>query len=146
MTSDREKFFLDTNIFVYTFESKSSSKRVLAQDLVSGALDTRRGVISYQVIQEFLNVATRKFVKPMKVPEAELYLARVLMPLCEVFPDSSLYSQALSISSETGFSFYDSLIVASAITSECEILWTEDLQDGRRIRGVELRNPFRSRH
>ena len=146
MTPGREKFFLDTNIFVYTFESKSPSKRVLAQDLVSGALDTRRGVISYQVVQEFLNVATRKFTKPMKVAEAELYLARILMPLCEVFPDSSLYSQALSISSETGFSFYDSLIVASAIASECEILWTEDLQDGQRVRGVEVRNPFRSRH
>ena len=146
MISVREKFFLDTNIFVYTFESKSPSKRVLAQDLVSGALDTRRGVISYQVVQEFLNVATRKFTKPMKVAEAELYLARILMPLCEVFPDSSLYSQALSISSETGFSFYDSLIVASAIASECEILWTEDLQDGQRVRGVEVRNPFRSRH
>jgi predicted nucleic acid-binding protein len=145
MTVDKEKFFLDTNIFVYTFESRSSSKRVLAQDLVSGALDTRRGVISYQVVQEFLNVATRKFAKPMKVPEAELYLARILMPLCEVFPDSSLYSRALSISSETGFSFYDSSIVASAIVGECAILWTEDLQDGRRIRGVEIRNPFRSR-
>jgi predicted nucleic acid-binding protein len=145
MTVGREKFFLDTNIFVYTFESRSSSKRVRAQDLVSSALDTRRGVISYQVVQEFLNVATRKFAKPMKVPEAELYLARVLMPLCEVFPDSSLYSQALSISSETGFSFYDSLIVASAIASECTILWTEDLQHGQRIRGVEIRNPIRSR-
>src|SRR5260370_27949318 len=141
MTSDREKFFLDTNIFVYAFESRSPSKRVLAQDLVSGAVDTRRGVISYQVVQEFLNVATRKFTKPMKVPEAELYLARVLMPLCEVFPDSALYSQALSISSETGFSFYDSLIVASAITSGCAILWSEDLQDGRRIRRVYLLNP-----
>lgn len=64
------------------------------------------------------------------------------MPLCEVFPDPSLYSQALSISSETGFSFYDSLIVASAIAGECAILWTEDLQHGRRIRGVEIRNPF----
>jgi len=145
MTVSREKFFLDTNIFVYTFESRSPSKRALARDLVSGALDTRRGVISYQIVQEFLNVATRKFTKPMKVPEAELYLARVLMPLCEVFPDSSLYSQALSISSETGFSFYDSLIVASAIASECAILWTEDLQHGQRIRGVEIRNPFRSK-
>src|SRR5260370_39094484 len=134
MTSDREKFFLDTNIFVYTFESKSPSKRVLAQDLVSGALDTRRGVISYQVVQEFLSVATRKFAKPMKVPEAELYLARILMPLCEVFPDSSLYSQALSISSETGFSFYDSLIVVSAIASACAHLVTDECQDGQRIR------------
>src|SRR5579864_5482775 len=111
----REKFFLDTNIFVYTFDSRSPSKRTRASGLVAQALETRRGVISYQVVQEFLNVATRKFVKPLKVPEAQLYLARILMPLCEVFPDSALYLQALSILSETQLSFYDSLLVSSAI-------------------------------
>jgi predicted nucleic acid-binding protein len=78
----------------------------------------------------------------MQAAEAQLYLARILMPLCEVFPDSSLYSQALSICGETQFSFYDALIVASAITGDCRILWTEDLQHGRRIRNVEIRNPF----
>ena len=139
----RERFFLDTNIFVYTFDQHSKAKRDQASRLVAEALDSRRGIISYQVVQEFLNVATRKFTSPLPVTEAQLYLARVLMPLCEVFPDSTLYSEALSISSEAGLSFYDSLIIASAITGRCETLWTEDLQDGRRIRGIEIRNPFR---
>jgi predicted nucleic acid-binding protein len=78
----------------------------------------------------------------MLAAEAQLYLARVLMPLCEVFPDAALYSQALSISSEAHLSFYDALIVSSAIMGGCRILWTEDIQHKLRIRGVEIRNPF----
>jgi predicted nucleic acid-binding protein len=137
-----ERFFLDTNIFVYTFDRRSPLKRTRASDLVARALDTRLGVISYQVIQEFLSVATRRFAKPMLAPEAQLYLARILMPLCEVFPNYSLYSEALSICGETQLSFYDALIVSSAIAGQCGILWTEDLQHKQRIRSVEIRNPF----
>jgi predicted nucleic acid-binding protein len=138
------KFFLDTNIFVYTFEERPSAKRDRARQLVAQALETRLGSISYQVVQEFLNVATRKFAKPLSVSDAQLYLARILMPLCEVFPDAALYSQALSISGEMGIGFYDALIVSSAIGASAAILWSEDLQHGRRIRELEIRNPFRA--
>jgi predicted nucleic acid-binding protein len=138
------KFFLDTNIFVYTFEERPSAKRDRARQLVAQALETRLGVISYQVVQEFLNVATRKFAKPMSVSDAQLYLARILAPLCEVFPDAALYSQALSISGEMGIGFYDALIVSSAIGASAAILWSEDLQHGRRIRSLEIRDPFRT--
>jgi predicted nucleic acid-binding protein len=137
------KFFLDTNIFVYTFEDRPGAKRDRARQLVAQALETRLGIISYQVVQEFLNVATRKFAKPMSVSDAQLYLARILAPLCEVFPDAALYSQALSISGEVGIGFYDALIVSSAISASAAILWSEDLQHGRRIRSLEIRNPFR---
>jgi predicted nucleic acid-binding protein len=137
------KFFLDTNIFVYTFEERQSAKRDRARQLVAQALETRLGIISYQVVQEFLHVATRKFAKPLPVSDAQLYLARILMPLCEVFPDAALYSQALSISGEMGIGFYDALIVSSAIGAGATILWSEDMQHGRQIRGLEIRDPFR---
>ena len=140
----RQKEFLDTNIFVYTFDDAASAKRAKARAIVTQALDDRLGVISYQVAQEFLNVATRKFAQPMLPSEAQRYLTRVLMPLCEVFPDSSLYSLALSISAEAGISFYHALIVASATAAGCGRLLTEDLQHGRRIGGVEIQNPFRA--
>jgi predicted nucleic acid-binding protein len=138
------RFFLDTNILVYTFEERASAKRARARQLVTEALETRRGIISCQVVQEFLNVATRKFKNPMSVSDAQLYLARILMPLCEVFPDAALYSQALSISGEMGIGFYDALIVSSAIGAGAAILWSEDLQHGRRIRSLEIRDPFRA--
>jgi len=136
------RFFLDTNIFIYSFDSRSGSKQKRASELVDTALTTHRGVISYQVVQEFLNVATRKFAEALTAGEARVYLERVLMPLCEVFPDGRLFSQALSISSEMRISFYDALIISSAMFGGCRILWTEDLQHGRRVGDLEIRNPF----
>jgi len=134
--------FLDTNILVYPFDARAAAKREEARRLTGWALATHEGVISTQVVQEFLNVALRKFPQPMSQAEAQLYLSQVLMPLCEVFPDASLYSNALSIADETGWGFYDALIVSSAQASGCRVLLTEDLQHGRTVRGVELRNPF----
>ncbi len=137
-----DRFFLDTNVLVYTFDSSAPRKQKIARSLVAGALKERSGIISYQVVQEFLSVALRKFNPPMSSLEAQSYLRRVLIPLCEVFPDSSLYSDALSIASKTGWTFYDSLIVASAAMGKCSALLSEDLQPGRIIQGAEIRNPF----
>jgi predicted nucleic acid-binding protein len=137
-----ERFFLDTNIFVYTFDAKAPRKQKIARDLVARALKERNGMISYQVVQEFLNVALRKFIPPMSALEAQSYLGRVLMSLCEVFPDSELYSDAISIGSKTGWTLYDSLILASAAKGKCQVLFSEELQSGRIVNGVEIRNPF----
>lgn len=142
MSNTAARFFLDTNILIYSFDNNSRAKQKCASDLVDSALTTHRGVISYQVVQEFLNVATRKFAGVLSPGEAQLYLERVLMPLCHVFPDARLYSHALSISSEMRISFYDALIVGSALAADCRILWTEDLQHGRRIGDLEIHDPF----
>jgi predicted nucleic acid-binding protein len=137
------KSFLDTNIFVYTFDTAAPGKRATAQDLIAQALEDRSAAISYQVVQEFLNVATRKFARPMPIQEAEDYLGRVLMPLCEIFPSAALYAQALAISASAKVAFYDALIVSSALLAGCVILFSEDLQHGRRIGELQVRNPFR---
>jgi predicted nucleic acid-binding protein len=142
MNRNRAKRFLDTNIFVYTFDQGAKRKSALAQKIVAESLANRLGVISYQVVQEFLNAATRKFAAPMRPPEAQMYLSQVLMPLCEIYPDASLYSHALTIAAKTGLSFYDSLIVSSAAAARCTLLLSEDLQHGRRIGDVEILNPF----
>lgn len=138
--SDRS--FLDTNVLVYCFLDSDKDKRAEARKLVRSALDNHDGVISYQVVQEFLNVATKKPQRHLTQAEAQLFLTEVLAPLCEVFPDANLYSTALSIADETGWSFYDSLVMSSALAAGCRKLLTEDLQDGRKVRGVEIRNPF----
>ena len=134
--------FLDTNVLVYCFIDGESKKRTKARGLVRAALSTHSAIISYQVVQEFLNVAIRRPQQHMNQAEAQAYLSKVLMPLCEVFPDPSLYSTALSIAGETNWSFYDCLIVSSALAGGCDTLFTEDLQDGRVIRDLTVRNPF----
>jgi len=136
------KFFLDTNILVYTFDTTAPAKQQIARQLVSTALSSQQGIISYQVVQEFLNVAKRKFSPPLTSPDANIYLDKVLTPLCELFPCMNYYSKALEISERWRFSFYDSLIITASLETECEILYTEDLQHGQKIHGLTIMNPF----
>ena len=139
----RGRFFLDTNIFVYTFDRASKSKRDKARNLVREALERGEGNISTQVIQEFLNVALTRFESPLSVPDARQFVASILLPLCSVYPDAELYADALSVYQSGGFSFYDSLIVAGAKRCGAKTLYSEDLQDGRVMDGLTVVNPFR---
>ncbi len=136
------EFFLDTNVFVYTFDASAPAKRSRARELVRDALETGDGVISWQVAQEFLNLALHRFERPLTPREAAEYLDEVLAPLCHVFPSQELLRDALAIHTESGFRFYDSLIVAGASASGARTLYTEDLQSGRELRGLRITNPF----
>ena len=136
-------FFLDTNVFAYSFDSVNPQKQSIALALVHHALQTQRGVISTQVIQEFLNLALRKFPQPFSPTEARTYLHAVLLPLCSHFPSSSFYERAILLQVETGYAWYDALIVAAALELGCSSLFSEDLQHGRVIQGMVIRNPFR---
>jgi predicted nucleic acid-binding protein len=135
-------FFLDANILVYSFDHNSPEKQRTARRLIQAALSTQRGIISTQVVQEFLNVALRRFARPMTSSEAREYLRAVLVPLCQHYPSTAFYDRALLLREETGFSFYDSLVVAAALESGCSTLLSEDLQHGRNVQGLALVNPF----
>jgi predicted nucleic acid-binding protein len=138
----RGRFFLDTNVLVYSFDPESADKQHRAQTLIHEALRSQRGVISTQVVQEFLSLALRKFARPMSVTEARDYLRSALAPLCQHFPTISFYDRALLIQEETGFSFYEALIMAAAVEAGCSTLLSEDLQHGRTVQGVTIVNPF----
>lgn len=140
-----DKYFVDTNILIYSFDRANPSKRKIALDLISQALEKGTGLISYQVIQEFLNVATRKFAVPLSFEDAQRYLNVVLEPICEVFSSLELFHQALEISDQWRFAFYDALIVAAALQAECRVLYSEDMQDSQTIKGLTIRNPFQTR-
>ena len=138
------KYFLDTNIIVYSFDASQPDKQSRAQELIGAGLQSGEGVISTQVVQEFLNVATRKFASPLKIEDCKAYLKMVLGPLCHVYPDQALYETSLDIQQETGYSFYDAIIVAGALRGGCEILYSEDLKSGQQVRGLKIVNPFGS--
>jgi predicted nucleic acid-binding protein len=135
-------FFLDTNILVYTFDDTALEKRQIAQQLVHDALSTRQGIVSTQIVQEFLNVALHKFKRPMTVSDAQEYLNTVLLPLCHHYPSVAFYERALLIRAETGYSFYDALVVMAALEAGCTVLLSEDMQAGRTIQGLTILNPF----
>ena len=132
-----DKYFLDTNIIVYSFESKEPEKQSIARTLIQDAL-SGVGCISYQVIQEFFNVATRKFETPLSFQDCNLYLRDALAPLCEIFPSIEFYSQALRIKEQCQFSLYDSLIVTAALQADCRTLYSEDMQHGQIINQLTI--------
>ena len=136
------RFFLDTNVFVYEFDSRAPAKAAQASALIRTALRTKRGVVSYQVIQEFFNVAFKSFWKPLPVDDAENYLRTIFMPLLAVHSSARLYVEAIRIRDSHRLSWYDSLIVSAALDADCEILYSEDLQDGRKLEGLTIQNPF----
>jgi predicted nucleic acid-binding protein len=136
------RFFLDTNIFAYTFDAKAPAKAKKAAQLIRRAADTGGGIVSYQVVQEFFNVALRRFSHPMNVAEAEQYLITVLRPLLAINSSPALYVEALRIAGTLRISWYDSLIVAAALEGKCDTLYSEDLQHGREIEGLRIENPF----
>lgn len=136
------KFFLDTNIFVYCFDDHDTEKKARALSLIGEALQSGKGIISWQVVQEFLNVSTKKFISPLKAVDAKSYLQKVLFPLCAVFPNLNIYQNTIEIQEKTGYSFYDSMIVASALSQDCSILYSEDLHNGMKIDDLQVINPF----
>jgi predicted nucleic acid-binding protein len=136
------KFFLDTNIFVYVFDTTAPAKARKAARLVRDAVDTGKGIVSYQVVQEFFNVAFRRFAQPMSAAEAEQYLITVFRPLLAIHSSPALYVEALRIAGKHRLAWYDSIIVASALEGQCEALYSEDFQHGREIDGLRIENPF----
>jgi predicted nucleic acid-binding protein len=134
--------FVDTNILLYAYDPAAGEKHEAASALVDRLWRERRGAISVQVLQEFYVNATRKITKTIAAEIAvdtlkSLARWRVHSPL----PDDVI--AAATLSSRHQLSFWDAMIVRSAAELRCDTLWTEDLNDGQVIEGVQLSNPFR---
>ncbi len=137
--------FLDTNVIVYLFDETAPDKSAKARLIVEAALDNGSGVVSFQVVQESLNVLTRKLRVVARSADARDFLKETLQPLWKVQPSASLYARALDLKDRLGLAFHDGLIVAAALEAGCARLLTEDLLDGQRIDGLRIENPFRVR-
>lgn len=126
--------FFDTNIVVYAFLSdprQERARRVLAEG----------GVISVQVLNEFVSVSRKKHGRSWD--EIDVGLGTLRAQVDAVAPiTADTHKAAVALAREHGFGFYDALIVASALEAGCDTLFTEDMQHGRTIRALVIRNPF----
>jgi predicted nucleic acid-binding protein len=134
--------FLDSNVLLYQFDRKALQKQSVAREIIASALTTRSAIISFQGVQETLNVLTRKLPVPMAELDVQDVLNNMLIPLMRVMPSAALYTDALRIAQRFKFSFYDALIVAAAQSAGCKRLLTEDMQHGEVIDGLRIVNPF----
>ena len=136
--------FFDSNVLVYQLDDSHPDKRDIAQDLIDRAFAENDTAISFQVVQESLNVVTQKWRNPVSSDKAERFLRETLMPLCEVYPHEGLYLEGLAIKSRYKYRFYDSLIIAAALELGCQTLYSEDMQDGQVIEEtLTIVNPFK---
>ena len=136
------RVFFDTNIVVYCFDTLEPRKQTRAKDLLAHALTNQLGVVSYQVIQEFCNVATK--ARRLQLPQERIlaYVNLVLQPMNQFGSSPALIESALKLRSEHGFSFYDSLIIASATQAKCQMLYSEDMQHMQQVGNLQIVNPF----
>ena len=100
------EFFIDTNVFIYHLDTTDRAKHATAELIVRDALAEGNACISYQVVQECLNVALRKAEVALPLDAARSYLDTVLAPLMQVPASEALYHRALDVqapSDETVF-------------------------------------------
>ena len=134
------KVFLDTNIIVYSLDQSDAGKRKKCRHLIRSLTGKNIGVISTQVMQEFYVASTVKLgADPLLVKD----ILRSLEWIETVLVSPLLIKEAIDCSLTNRLSFWDALIIVSAESAHCEILWTEDLNHGQVIRGVRIINPLR---
>jgi predicted nucleic acid-binding protein len=128
------KAFFDTNILVYT--ATLDKKKPLAIKCLGLG-----GIVSIQVLNEFVHVARRKLRHDW--PQIERALGLFRASLDDVVPLTlNTHSNAVVVARDHSLAFYDALIVASAIEASCDTLFSEDLQHGRQFGGLVIVNPF----
>jgi predicted nucleic acid-binding protein len=132
-----DKAFFDSNVLIYAMGS-GDSRRERAQRLVA-----QGGVISVQVLNEFVAVARRKMRMPWEGLIVALDAVRILFP-SPVSITLNTHEVALKIAQQYGLGIYDAQIAASALEANCSTLYSEDMQDGQVVDNLlTIRNPFR---
>lgn len=131
--------FLDTNVLLYADDLDAGERRDVARALLGDAIRTRSAVVSTQVLQEYFVSATRKLGVDVVVARRKVEL---LATLEVVRIETAMIVEAIDLTRLHAISFWDALIVRSAVAAGCRRLVTEDLQDGWTVDGVTVSNPF----
>jgi predicted nucleic acid-binding protein len=138
MQDNRNKVFIDSNIIIYGYSNSEEEKRQIARKMI----ENNHTVISTQVLQEVSNTLTRKY--KLDYSSVKETLRECIHANNEVHTNRpQTVFKACDIAKQYQFSFYDSLIIAAALESDCEILYSEDLQNNQIIDGVlTIIDPF----
>ena len=135
------KIFIDTNILIYAHDLDAGGKNEISADLMLNLWENRMGIISTQVLQELFVNITQKIPKPLNVKSAK-EIINDLLKWEVVINDGESIVKAIEIQLRYKYSFWDSLILEAAISSETTVLLSEDFSDGQIVEGVKIKNPF----
>ena len=130
-----ERVCLDTNVLIYAFSSCEKTQQ--AKEIIASA-----DVLSVQALNEFTHVAYRKLGMSWGEITESLDLIRKLCP--NVVPIGiDIHEHGLALADRFKLSFFDALMIAAALSAECDLLYSEDMQHGLLIDGrLRITNPF----
>ena len=133
--------FVDTNVLLYAI-SRDEGERDKAQR-ANDILDRGDLGLSVQVLQEFYVQATRSGrVDPLAHEQAVLLVESFLrFPTADLTPP--IMRAAFDTRDRFEISYWDAAIIEAARALECEVVLSEDLNDGQDYAGVHVENPFR---
>ena len=131
--------FLDTNILLYSDDSFDARKNRIAVDLLVDLRLAHAGVISTQVLQEYIVNAVGKLNLDVMVVRRRMEL---FAKFDIVIPSVEMILAAIDLQRLNSLSFWDAMIVQAARVSGCEILLSEDMQHGQTLAGLRIVNPF----
>jgi predicted nucleic acid-binding protein len=135
----KERRFLDSKLLIYTDDHDAPTKQTKALELFGELRTTNQGVISTQVLQEYFVVVTRKLAVPPEIARRKMQLFANLN-LIQI--DLNIILAAIDLHRLHSLSFWNALIIRSALSGGCSSLLTEDLQHGQHIEGLKIINPF----
>jgi predicted nucleic acid-binding protein len=135
-----DRTFVDSNVLIYAHDSEAGIKHRIANSILRELWEQRLGILSVQVLQEFYVNVTRKIAKPIPKNKARLYVDSYLGWCSET--TTAEITAAFRIEDEARISFWDALIVASAIKRGASRILSEGLNAGQRIAGIVIENPF----
>ena len=135
--------FVDTNVLVYALAADDRKRSPVAQELLRELMTTQTLHTSTQVLQELFVTLTRKVRTPLTAEQALRYLDQIAAWPVAVL-DYGAIRAAIELRATSSLSFWDALVVVAAARSGAKRLYTEDLQNGQVILGVEVVNPFRA--
>jgi predicted nucleic acid-binding protein len=116
------KAFFDTNVLVYAL-AQGDPRSMRAEELLASG-----GVVSVQILNEFVSVARRKIHMPWNEVTEVLDAFRVLCP-APMAVTIEIHEAALKIAERHGYNIYDALVISAALEAECATLYSDDLQD-----------------
>ena len=134
--------FFDTSILIYAVDHTDPVKRRKAGELLEREAGAGNAIISTQVLQEFYSVSTLKLKRPLNKLVAE-EIVEELMTLHVKQVDTSIILAAIKRNQSDQISFWDALIIETALRAGARILWSEDMQHDREFDGLKIQNPFK---
>lgn len=139
-----ERFFIDSNVLIYSYDSAEPEKQHVAQQLIAGLMANGNGALSVQVLGEFFVSVTRRIRNPLSIEQADaaVDLISSLPKIAVIEIDLAMVLRAIATHGRYGTTYWDSLIIAAAERAGCTRILSEDMNPGQSYHGIVAVNPF----